>query len=486
MKYYYHIYLTANHIPMVNFRRAFRPDVFNDFTFLYFVDRMNIIGNDANIEVMQPIENYDITKKYNFNQLVEDRALELIELSNQRNVPIQLMWSGGIDSTSVYCALKMHLKNPNQLIILGNDNSRREYPKLYQEIITNHQFIDITIDKFNENLNQLINDKSITVTGEICDQLFSAKPMSGPYEKIINWTNDSWRILLNPKTSEYHQYAENYVSNFPTEITTAQEFGRSLRFNMRYQEVQLRMCARFSESKLNHNLFHFFDNRDFNHYALGLPLEEMGMEDSARIKLPLKRLILEYTNDQEYYDVKLKTGYAWSRNMTLIQANCIDVEWNKKQLKLNYSENQGTDYILDQPCKYPYSMDPGGVIINNHNNFSEIKSLIDWKVYRFRQPISSSGKPTGKSIIVCGYQINKSKTKDNFFVFVGEMVSILNESAVQKTIILKQNVNELEILNPVKIVGDEHSGSYDVTIQTLFLPDENCEPINPTTFNFNS
>jgi len=129
MKYYIHPYLVANYYKMVEFRRALNPVIFNQ-TDLMYIDRMAILGNDPDILVLRPLLDYDKTKTYDFNQLIEARVRDFVDLSEERNQPLQLLWSGGIDSTSIYCALMTYMKNPKDLVILGNTAASREYPNL--------------------------------------------------------------------------------------------------------------------------------------------------------------------------------------------------------------------------------------------------------------------------------------------------------------------------------------------------------------------
>jgi hypothetical protein len=491
MKYYINPCITANHQPMVEFRTALRPELFNNFVILSFVDRMNIIGNSSDIEVIQPIQNYDPKQTYNFDQLIRDRVLELINISNQKNVPIQLMWSGGIDSTSIYCALKMHMTNPDQLVILGNKKSIEGYPKLYREIVSKHRFIDITVDRFYENCNRLTSGNSVTVTGELADQLFAAEPINGRFKYLIDWETEPWQAVLNPKTTQCHDQVENYINKFPRPINLARDFARSIKFNLLYQAIQARMSLRIEGAIVNQNFFHFYDTANFNYYALGLSNEELGSvtDDSPQIKLPLKRLILEYTQDQDYYNTKCKTGAPWSNNNAHLQASIIDTEWNKTQFESDY-----LDHIVDQPGKNLTVS--SGKIPETHNDFSQIRLLVDWCIYSFsdtqaRDQINQSSNTIEKFVLVCGFELNKTQVKDNFFVYTGNMSSYTVHTDSYGVLILTNTDNLIVPAQPIHLVGDQSFVPYSIEIQSSLLPAQlgdlnSYEIINPKTFNFNN
>jgi hypothetical protein len=409
MKYYIHPNLVANYSKMVEFRRALNPGIFNEQDLMY-IDRTGIFGNDTDIIVLQPLNDFDKTKTYDFNQLVETRAKELISLSKQRNEPLQLMWSGGIDSTSIYCALMTYLENPQDLIILGNKNSVVEYPDLYNKIIQKHKFVDLGIVNIGINLNNLFTDTSIIISGELTDQLFMAQIIGKLPETVIDWDVDPWQLLLNPNMQQYHSTVEYFVNNYPTTIITVKQFLKAVRFNFKYQRVQLRICNSVTNAVLNKNLFNFYDTKEFNFYALGANIEQLGEHDlsSPNNKIPLKKLILDYTQDQDYYDNKTKYASRVKYESSQI-TNTIDENWNKSFTPSNY---------IDQP----------GITKNNkYSSFSSNIGLVDWKIYQFNGAKKSNilDKTTvlyNKYICICGFKENASKTSENFFAFFGDFV----------------------------------------------------------------
>jgi hypothetical protein len=430
MKYYTHPYLLANYTKMVEFRRALNPVIFKEQDLLY-VDRLGILDNDPNIIVLQPLNDFDKTKTYDFNQLVENRVREFINLSKQRNEPLQLMWSGGIDSTSIYCALMTYIENPQDLIIVGNNNSIEEYPKLYDKIIEKHKFINLGIADFAINYNNLFTDTSIIITGEIADQLFMTQIIGKLPENITDWNTDPWQLLLNSNTSEYHSTVEYFVNNYPITITTVKDFLRAIRFNFKYQRVQLRQCLNLNNPILNKNLFHFYDTKEFNYYALGVSTDQIGEEtnytSSTSVKIPLKNLVLDYTKDQEYISSKAK-GKSTLNIVTLNKdrqiSNTIDENWNKFKINISYDSNN-TNYIIEQP---------GIPKTTGYRGFSSNIGLVDWKIYKFTntKTLNRANEVIiyNNYILICGFKENQPKTLENFFTFVGDFVKyeILSDS----------------------------------------------------------
>ena len=479
MKYYIHPYLVANYSKMVEFRRALNPGIFNEQDLMY-IDRMAIFGNDPNIIVLQPLNDFDKTQVYDFNQLVETRVKQLISLSKQRNEPLQLMWSGGIDSTSIYCALMTYLENPQNLIIIGNKNSSVEYPDLYNKIIQKHKFIDIGVASIGINLNNLFTDTSIIISGELADQLFMAQIIGKLPETVTDWNTDPWQLLLNTGMQQYHSTVEYFVNNYPTPITTVKQFLKAVRFNFKYQRVQLKICNFVTNAVLNKNLFNFYDTKEFNFYVLGSSIEELGDHDqgSPNNKLPLKKLILDYTQDQDYYDNKTKypsrVKYEGSQ-----RTNTIDENWNKSLIAVNYTNIFGDPYIIDQP----------GLSKNNkYSLFSSNIGLVDWKIYRFNGTKKSNiigGDPVyyNKYIFVCGFKENAPKTRENFFVFSGDF---LRYEVLSDTVSIIRFDSFGQIITR-KLIGSMFTEPYSNEIETeligkfTLIDYDSYEIINPET-----
>jgi hypothetical protein len=405
---------------MVEFRRALDPIIFDE-TDLMYIDRMAILGTDPDIIVLQPLLDYDKTKTYDFNQLIEARVRELVNLSNERNQPLQLLWSGGIDSTSIYCALMTYMQNPEDLIILSNTTSSREYPNLYNEIIQKHKFVDLSVFGYGTVLNELFTDNSIIISGEVTDQLFIADKRAHLLTNIADWNKDPWQLLLNPNFTEYHSTVEYFVNNYPIPITTVKEFLKAVRFNFKYQRVQLRTSFYMSNAILNKNLFHFYDTKEFNYYVLGMPLEQLGDQDhrSPNNKLPLKKLILDYTKDQDYFDNKLKGNAILKYGPETV--NTIDENWNKYYIPVNYTQTSSdSNFIVDQPG-IPVS------VVSKYQTFSSNTGLVNWKIYKFvdakRIDIMTKEEINFTNYIcICGFKENTTPTLENFFAFFGDFI----------------------------------------------------------------
>jgi len=326
------------------------------------------------------------------------------------------------------------MQNPEDLIILSNITSSREYPNLYNEIIQKHKFVDLSIFGYGAVLNDLFTDNSIIISGDIADQLFMIAEFKQLPKNITDWGTDPWQLLLNPNFTEYHSTVEYFVNNYPIPITTVKEFLKAVRFNFKYQRVQLRTCM-LSNAILNKNLFHFYDTQEFNYYILSMPLEQLGDQEhgSPNNKLPLKKLILEYTKDQEYFDNKLKGKAILSFGIQTI--NTIDENWNKYFIPVNYTKTSSdSNFIVDQPgIPVP--------VVSKNRTLSSNTGLVNWKIYKFadakrmdimtRQEINFTNY-----ICVCGFKENTSTTLENFFAFFGNFIKyeMLSDSIAMITV----------------------------------------------------
>ena len=108
------------------------------------------------------VENYttsfwDVTKK---------RALELLALGK----PINVMWSGGIDSTYALFVFKHLANDPDQVRVYGTYNSILESGNLFDKHIKDHFQCDIRIT--NARSGQFDNDDAVYISGMGGNQLF--------------------------------------------------------------------------------------------------------------------------------------------------------------------------------------------------------------------------------------------------------------------------------------------------------------------------
>ena len=94
------------------------------------IDRTGLLAPPIKSKLMDPIPEIGSFNR-NFNELMLERAKNLID----RGLPIDVHYSGGIDSAAVLVALLQASKNWDQFTIILDDHSVNEYPLFFEKFI---------------------------------------------------------------------------------------------------------------------------------------------------------------------------------------------------------------------------------------------------------------------------------------------------------------------------------------------------------------
>lgn len=269
-------------------------------------------------------------KGVTLNEAIEDALDQLIEQADGKK--LNLLWSGGIDSTLVFCAL---LSRGLKFTVLMDENSHLEYPFLFDKIVNGDYGCDYKLFSRRGlvDLLKIAEDKdNLFVTGEIGDQLTgSMVTMRYPYEErsmlmkdvieqdlfckpyTIATEKHQYNPILIPNENGTHlaiKYCEDTIYEFlgtNESNTTLSEFLWALNFIFKYMLVMLRLhkVGLYFEGE-NKNTFHFFNTEKFQQWAMWNYKENCAYVKDTDYKMPFKEYIYEFTSDPIYRDTKLK------------------------------------------------------------------------------------------------------------------------------------------------------------------------------------
>ena len=173
---------------------------------LSHVDRSETLDLGFPIKILEPIPKDRFTAK-TFAEVCDDAAIEIIK----GDMPIDVAWSGGIDSTAALVALLKAGIDLDRLTILmlpETPGTRRlpfrcgsvaEYPEFFKKYINGKiQW------RMVKDVRQEICSDRLMLTGELGDQLFGSirlfsrfQPylMRRPYEEVINIDEGLYKII---------------------------------------------------------------------------------------------------------------------------------------------------------------------------------------------------------------------------------------------------------------------------------------------------
>jgi len=259
------------------------------------LDRTNTLSfGNFNYKTLTPIPEMR-PSVYTFEELADMRGEMLGHLAESRNCNINLMWSGGIDSTLAAVSLiKSHLAR-KRLVILLNKSSIGEYPLFFNDFIK---------DKVNYKIvgapKNCLKYEDINVTGEIGDQLFGSA--------MFNTAFKADKLFSNPKiffVKEFLDVMEPQIAYSPYPLKQVKDYLWWMNFSLKYQNVQLRIYP--SVFMPYGGITHFFDTEEFQLWSMNNPDLKIK-NDMSSYKWTAKDYIFEYTKDSLYRDNKLKVG----------------------------------------------------------------------------------------------------------------------------------------------------------------------------------
>lgn len=235
------------------------------------------------------------TLNYTFKELSDMRGEILGSLAENNNCKINLMWSGGIDSTVAAVSFMKSELARKHLVILLNKTSIGEYPLFFNDYIKNKVNYEIV-----DSPKNFLKYEDINVTGEIGDQLFGSAMFTTAFR--------AEKLFLKPETffsKEFLDVMQPQIVYSPYELKEVKDYLWWMNFSLKYQNVQLRIYP--SVFMPYGGITHFFDTEDFQLWAMNNPDNKIK-DTMSSYKWPAKDYIFEYTKDSLYRDNKLKVG----------------------------------------------------------------------------------------------------------------------------------------------------------------------------------
>jgi hypothetical protein len=284
-------------------------------------DRTGHVTTPYNYKVMLPIPE-EQTNVGTFSEISIARGIELLNLSKTTNKPCLILWSGGIDSTSLLTAMIIASEGDySNLKICMNAQSIRENPRFYYTYIRGK--IEIIA---SETMFSHINKDHIVISGEGCDQLFG----TDIYQAIERWDNGRG-AMFQPYNFEnvgaffmykgmseraakiwYDIMDDQIKAKQPCEIIDFKDFFWWYNFCYKWQNVYYRLfnMGKFMSFPLDQDFFdnnyiQFFMNDDFQRWSIANPDKKIT-KDWSTYKFTAKEFIFDFTKDQEYLDNKVK------------------------------------------------------------------------------------------------------------------------------------------------------------------------------------
>ena len=265
-----------------------------------FVDRTKTLNQKNDYEI---ISNVPIgTTNQSFEDLCNERAEDL------KDQNLILMWSGGLDSTTVLYALK---NSGCRFTVLFNDNSVDECPVLGKEILDGGHKSISSMYKDSKTFNLLDfvieNPDAKFLTGEIGDQIFGT---AIAYELPYVVRQQHYSEVVPTIVSELMNPIVKTVLQKGLKNTTVAEYYWACNFLCKYQLVLIRMTFQYQVSPVApfNNAIHFFDTEGFNLWSMQNYEENATYKSDNTYKPTMRKYLKGAGCDNDYVETKIKVG----------------------------------------------------------------------------------------------------------------------------------------------------------------------------------
>lgn len=287
------------------------------------VDRTGTLSIPIRVKSLFPIPEFRALKK-TYEEICNERALELLRHADSLGMTMYVSWSGGIDSTLVLVSL---LKNATavqkkNIVVLLSEESIAENPKFYEDHVRkNLRRASSSIFPY------LLGSQHLFVNGELNDQLFGAQApgeLMGLYGDAIIHQRYRREVLFKylmrgvrdaAITNFYLNLFERVIHAAPMPIVSYVDYFWWLNFALKWQSVALRVlpftarrnAKNLSPEYVRDHFIPFYGTDDFQLWSMN-NLDKRIKDTWATYKWPCKDIIYDFTKDANYRDNKLKKG----------------------------------------------------------------------------------------------------------------------------------------------------------------------------------
>jgi hypothetical protein len=287
-------------------------------------DRTGIIKYPLNVINAFPMPKLrEFTKTY--EEICNERAKELLKKSDDLEVPIKVMYSGGIDSTLIVISF---LKNASEeqkkkITVLLSEDSILENPRFYEEHILGKLNIEPSL-----NFPFLLGKKDqILVLGEHNDQVFgsdiigvfirrySEETIFKDYnrEMIVDFFNKlNGKVELN---NFCFDLLDELCKKAPVKIKTVFDFFWWINFACKWQCVYFRSIMYvdtanrdlINKEYIDNYYYTFYGTEDFQLWSMA-NMDKKIKDTWKSYKFPAKEIIFAFNKDEDYFQNKTKVG----------------------------------------------------------------------------------------------------------------------------------------------------------------------------------
>ncbi|CAN5811491.1 hypothetical protein BH20ACI4_BH20ACI4_26050 [soil metagenome] len=290
-------------------RKRLRPEYIAACRFFSapLIDRTGTLDAGIEFEILDRLKGFSETEK-SFSEICAERAAFIAQKSLRENRKVQILWSGGIDSTLALVSIFKELEKCeklNSLEILLSKESVAEYPAFFRDVIEKK----INYIFFEPPIYDYLDEKKIIVTGEHGDQIFGSDKVQHfivtnqafrPFEEILPFVIGR-KLGSTESVDAIISYLMPQIEKSPVKIKTLFDFLWWMNFSLKWQHVSLRMFYEEEDERfsLDKNFIHFFSAKDFQNWSISNHKFKIKQTWKS-YKYVAKECIYDFHKDENY------------------------------------------------------------------------------------------------------------------------------------------------------------------------------------------
>ena len=282
-------------------------------------DRFNLLNHFSPYNFVGTID--DVPKRFDNDVAISDIIDTVCGDIISKYEKIGLSWSGGVDSTTILCALLNSLEDKSRLHVYCTKQSINEYPLMFNHLINCNVSVDV-VTNIREKMGY--DDLDCILGGWCADQMFGSDILKrdekvynlGYMDGILKTLYDRFSIVLPRKTKEQIEESVLKYSEFLNiDVREFCEFAWMFNFGVKYTFIRDIEKMHFCKTKNANKLVSFYDNIDFQRWSI-THFDELRTKNrytpkhNSAYKYPLKKYIFDYNGDSDYLLNKNKTN-SW-------------------------------------------------------------------------------------------------------------------------------------------------------------------------------
>lgn len=297
--------------------QSLTDDVINEYKETHLSNRITTITDRTGqiqqllpVSIVSPMPSAVQGFSKTFKQICFERAKELLSIGKRLNI----LWSGGIDSTTVLLALIACATDNKQIRVICTHTSIVESGNVFDTHIKGNVDLVLNTPMAKSDFFKLYSfdpTEELFVTGDCADQLviqsFNRPIIKDdlflPYQEVV----ESGRSPISASKLKFIQPAINVA---PRPIVTHRDLLWFYRFNFQYMKSRNSFfLGKTPEQQSMVNVF--FNTEDFQQWSIA-DLEES--QEPFEHKISYRHFIHSITNSEYAYKKQKTASSAWLHN----------------------------------------------------------------------------------------------------------------------------------------------------------------------------